>query len=194
MIIVGAGCGPGMLTEEAIIAVKKATLIYGSKRAIDICRKYISTSCRVHEITDYKALHELPDDALVLSTGDPMLAGLGYLKGTIIPGISSMQYSFAKLKIPLTRAVVVNAHGKNHESAVLKTLEEIKRGYIVFLIADPEFDFLNLCSFLSTYDSEIKISVCENMGYKDEKITTSSVSRPGVAIKSRLFALIAGKY
>ena len=56
MIIVGAGCGPGMLTEEAINAVKKATLIYGSKRAIDICRKYISASCRVHEITDYKAL------------------------------------------------------------------------------------------------------------------------------------------
>ncbi|MDD3406603.1 MAG: cobalt-precorrin-7 (C(5))-methyltransferase, partial [Methanomicrobium sp.] len=155
MIIVGSGCGPGMLTEEAIKAIQKASLIYGSKRAIELCRNYISKTSDVREITDYKNLHTLPDDAVVLSTGDPMLAGLGYLKGKIIPGISSMQYAFAKLKIPLTKAVVVNSHGKDHDAAVQKTLCEIERGYIVFLIAEPGFETADLCRALNSSDSDI---------------------------------------
>ncbi|MDD4299201.1 MAG: cobalt-precorrin-7 (C(5))-methyltransferase [Methanomicrobium sp.] len=193
MIIVGSGCGPGMLTEEAIKAIQKASLIYGSKRAIELCRNYISKTSDVREITDYKNLHTLPDDAVVLSTGDPMLAGLGYLKGKIIPGISSMQYAFAKLKIPLTKAVVVNSHGKDHDAAVQKTLCEIERGYIVFLIAEPGFETADLCRALNSSDSDIKITVCENLGYSDERIITSFVSSPPEK-KSSLFALIAGRY
>ncbi|MDD4126233.1 MAG: cobalt-precorrin-7 (C(5))-methyltransferase [Methanomicrobium sp.] len=193
MIIVGAGCGPGMLTEEAIAAVKNADLIYGSKRAIELCKNFISSYSEVYEITDYKHLHTLPDDAVVLSTGDPMLAGLGYLKGTVIPGISSLQYSFAKLKISLIRAVVVNAHGKDHNEAIKKTVDEIKRGYIVFLIADPGFDTTKLCDILNSCDSSLKISVCENLGYQDERIATGPVSNPPER-KNDLFTLIAGKY
>jgi hypothetical protein len=36
MRIVGVGCGPGMLTEEAIHALKDARRVYGSRRAIEI--------------------------------------------------------------------------------------------------------------------------------------------------------------
>ncbi|HQA81471.1 MAG TPA: cobalt-precorrin-7 (C(5))-methyltransferase, partial [Methanoregulaceae archaeon] len=34
MKVVGVGCGPGMLTEQAIRAISDATIIFGSKRAI----------------------------------------------------------------------------------------------------------------------------------------------------------------
>ncbi|RJS71581.1 MAG: cobalt-precorrin-7 (C(5))-methyltransferase, partial [Candidatus Syntrophoarchaeum sp. WYZ-LMO15] len=36
MKIVGVGAAPGMLTEEAIREIKRAKVIYGSKRAIEI--------------------------------------------------------------------------------------------------------------------------------------------------------------
>jgi cobalt-precorrin-7 (C5)-methyltransferase len=91
MKIVGVGCGPGMLTADAIRVISGARLIYGSSRAIEIAREIIPDGCEVHEITSYRRLRELPEEAVVLSTGDPMLAGLGYLPGEVIPGISSLQ-------------------------------------------------------------------------------------------------------
>ena len=50
--------------------------------------------------------------AVVLSTGDPMLSGLGYLEGQVIPGISSMQVACARLKISQLRMVPVTLHGR----------------------------------------------------------------------------------
>ncbi|MBP2132757.1 cobalt-precorrin-7 (C5)-methyltransferase [Methanomicrobium sp. W14] len=194
MKIIGAGCGPGLLTEEAIENIRNANLIYGSGRAIDICRKYIGPKCEVHEITDYKGLKTLPENAVVLSTGDPMLAGLGYLKGEIVTGISSMQYAFAKLRISLTKAVVVNAHGKDHEEAMKNAEEEIERGHIVFLIADPDFDTKRLCKkFTESGKDGIKVSVCEDLGYENERISTGSAESPPEP-KSSLYVLIAGRY
>ena len=35
MKIVGVGCGENMLTQEAIDAIRRAKLIYGSDRALD---------------------------------------------------------------------------------------------------------------------------------------------------------------
>ena len=75
MIVVGVGVGPGMLTEEGIEAIKKASVVYGSKRALELARKYIQSDA--NPIKDYKALQLLPADAVVLSTGDPMFSGLG---------------------------------------------------------------------------------------------------------------------
>jgi len=86
MIIVGVGAGPGMLTLEAIKALGEASLIYGSQRSIDLVRDHIPPGCTVKIIKDYKKLRELPEQALVLSTGDPMLSGLGYLGGQGHPG------------------------------------------------------------------------------------------------------------
>ncbi|HHI30843.1 MAG TPA: cobalt-precorrin-7 (C(5))-methyltransferase, partial [Candidatus Methanoperedenaceae archaeon] len=86
MKIVGVGVSKGMLTEEATSVIKSAKVIFGSKRAIAIASPYIKSE--THEI-DFKHLDEIPDDAVVLSTGDPMLSGLGaLLDGEIIPGIS----------------------------------------------------------------------------------------------------------
>ena len=93
----------------------------------------------MHKITGYKHLRSLPDDAVVLSTGDPMLAGLGYLGGEVIPGISSMQVAFARLGISLVKSAVVTAHGKDHAAAIADAALEVSRGRVVFLIADPAF-------------------------------------------------------
>ena len=193
MIIVGAGCGPGMLTEEARDKIKGATLIYGSKRAIECCREFIAEKTEVVEITDYKSLSKLPEDAVVLSTGDPMLAGLGYLKGEVVPGISSMSYAFARLKIPLSKVAVSNAHGKDHMSAIRQAAVDIKNGHISFIIADPEFDTEGFAEYLKSENIICTISVCENLGYPDETIVTGTVQSPPKN-KCGLFVVVAGDY
>lgn len=187
MKIIGVGCGPCMITEEGISVLRNAELVFGSLRAIELAGEYIS-SAEVHEITDYKALRSLPEDAVILSTGDPLMAGLGYLPGDVIPGISSMQAAYAKLHIPWTNTAIVNAHGKNHAEAISKAAADIRNGHSVFLIADPEFSIEELAASLLP---DIKIAVCSNLGYETETVVEGTSSNPPSPV-SRLFCVVCG--
>ena len=191
MKVVGVGCGPGMLTEAAIAAIRDALEIYGSERAIERAAGHIPAGCSVHIITDYKALRSLPDMAVVLSTGDPMLAGLGYLGGDVISGISSYQYACAKLHIPMTKMAIVNAHAKDHELAIADICFEIHRGKIVFIIADPHFDVAALAKHMLAANQQCRIAVCERLGYPDESICIGDVHEPPCP-SSSLFVVFVG--
>jgi len=170
MKIIGVGCGPGMLTEEAIAAIRDATLIYGSSRAIALAKDHIGPDTAVHSIPDYHALHTLPTDAVVLSTGDPMLAGLGYLQGEVIPGISSLQVAAARLHLPLVGISVVDAHGKEHSPPLQEAGEELRRGKIVFLLADPVLDLGDLRAVLEGLPGTSRVYLCRDLGYPEEII------------------------
>ena len=146
MKVVGVGCGPGLLTEQAILAISGATSIFGSKRAIALASAHIPKGCRVEEMTTFRPEQPIPDDAVVLSTGDPQLAGLGYLGGEIVPGISSLQVAAARLGIPLEQVIVVVAHGKEHGRALAEVAAEVDLGKIVFIVADPKFSIPALAS------------------------------------------------
>jgi cobalt-precorrin-7 (C5)-methyltransferase len=189
MIVVGVGCGPGMLTHEAIKAIEGADLIYGSERSIILAKGHISQACKVNVIRDYGNLQKLPKDSVVLSTGDPMLAGLGHLGDEVIPGVSSMQLAFARLKFPLERGMVVSVHGKSKEGAIDEVAGEIARGRIVFLLADPTFDIIDFAAGLTFHGMTCKIIVCENLGYENESIGFGDNQRPP-KITSELFSLI----
>jgi cobalt-precorrin-7 (C5)-methyltransferase len=193
MKIIGVGCGPGLLTDLAKKELKKARFAYGSERAIALARAYLPENCAVKSIDDYKKLHTLPDDAVVLSTGDPMLAGLGYLKGEVIPGISSLQIATARLHIPLSRVSVIVAHGRGHEKGMKDTVEEVWRGKIVFLLADPKFDVTELYNRLGELNLPLQIALCENLAYKDERIVVGDIAtppHPGTA----LYSLVIGQF
>lgn len=179
-----------MLTPEAARAIRGASLIYGSARAIELARDAIPPGCEVHEITDYRGLRSLPAHAVVLSTGDPMLAGLGYLPGEVVPGISSLQVAFARLKVPLARAAVVSAHGKDHARAVADAREEVMRGKVVFLIADPAFDVGALAAALPP---ETRLAVCEDLGYPAERVAVGTGAEPP-APRGDLFVVVAGEF
>ena len=193
MKIVGVGCGPGLLTEQAIAAIAGATLIYGSDRAIEIARPHIRSSCVVKTIDDFKSLHKLGGDAVILSTGDPMLAGLGYLEGEVIPGISSLQIALARLRIPLARVAVVVAHGTGHEKAIDEALEELHRKKIVFLLTDPKFDVNDLYSRLEAVPPPVRIAVCEDLGYPEERIVTGWLREPPCPL-SDLYSMVIGNF
>jgi cobalt-precorrin-7 (C5)-methyltransferase len=193
MKIIGVGCGPGMLTEQAIREISRAKTIFGSHRAIGLAQSHISFDCVVKTIDDFKNLKKLPPDAVILSTGDPMLAGLGYLSGEVIPGISSLQVAAARLHIPISRVSVVVAHGKGHEKGMQDTMEEIKQGKIVFLLADPKFSVQDLYARLTTLSLPIKIALCENLGYPEERILIRDIQSPPLP-DELLYSLVIGNF
>jgi cobalt-precorrin-7 (C5)-methyltransferase len=179
MKIVGVGCGPGLVTREAASVIRTASLIVGSDRAIDLVRDLIPQDCIVQTITDYRALRALPEEAVLLSTGDPMMSGLGYLPGTVIPGISSVQLGAARLHIPLTRLMVLTAHGRNHKAIMEQTRSEIGHGKNVCLITDPGFDIKDLAAHLSD-TPDTGLVICQDLGYPAEQILRGSVRIPPI--------------
>ncbi|HMA04848.1 MAG TPA: cobalt-precorrin-7 (C(5))-methyltransferase [Methanomicrobiales archaeon] len=191
MKIVGVGCGPGLLTEEAILALRGARRVYGSRRAIEIARHALPRSCEIHEIRDYSSL-EFPEDAILLSTGDPMLAGLGNREGEVVPGISSLQLAFARLRLPLAQVSVVDGHGRDPGQAIGEAVEELRRGKFVFLIPDPAFPTSDLAAAIGREDIPCTIALCENLGYPEERIILGTPDRPPAG-GSRLFSLVIGR-
>lgn len=145
----------------------------------------------VCEITDYAALRTLPADAVVLSTGDPLMAGLGYLPGEEIPGISSMQMAFARLKVSWTNVAVANAHGKDHAAAISRAAADVAVGHSVFLIADPAFSVAVLAAALCAVSPAIRIAVCADLGYPFERVIEGTAAIPPKT-ESRLFCVVAG--
>ena len=182
MIIVGVGAGPGMLTEEAMKAISEASMIYGSDRAIEVARQHIRPDCSVHIIEDYKKLRELPERAVVLSTGDPMLSGLGYLDGQVIPGISSMQVACARLKISQLRMVPVTLHGRAIATDSLDRIaSEIRAGRCVFLLTDDSTNLALICRHLEAVGLSKDVAILTELGYPEEKIELARTSSPPAA-------------
>jgi cobalt-precorrin-7 (C5)-methyltransferase len=176
MIIVGVGAGPGMLTLEGVRAIGEAQLIYGSKRSIDLVRAHIKSDCSVNIIENYRTLRELPENAVVLSTGDPMLSGLGYLPGTVIPGISSLQVACARLKISLLKVVPITVHGRGLDPEPIA--KELKKGKCVFLLTDENTDLAGLCSYLEVRGLKGDVAVLTDLGYPEERLVLGSTDAP----------------
>ncbi|HLB70037.1 MAG: cobalt-precorrin-7 (C(5))-methyltransferase [Candidatus Methanoperedens sp.] len=178
MKIVGVGGGPDLLTQEAISAIQNARIIFGSKRAIELAKEHIK--CEAHEITDY-SLRSLPDDAVVLSTGDPMLSGLGKFAGKkdeIIPGISSLQLACARLHMEIDSLAVITAHSRDLALVRKRVLVELGNGKKVFLIPDPAFGVNEVAELLRSSGLSRKISILERLSYPDERVSTGTAEQP----------------
>lgn len=118
--IVGVGVHPEHLTDEGKKAISNAKKVYGSKRAIEIAREYITGDYIVmskFSDEEYRKIEKESKkmDVAVLSTGDPMVAGLGRLfrDAKIIPGISSVQIALSRLGVDICDVVIVNAHSSD---------------------------------------------------------------------------------
>lgn len=192
MKIIGVGCGPGMMTEAAVKAVRSGTLIVGSERALDIAREYIPDDADVRIIEDYKTLKYLPDYAILLSTGDPMVSGLGFLGGDIIPGISSIQYGAAKTGISLTGIYICSAHGRDYEKTIFDCIDILKKTHKVVIITDPTFPVSKLGEKLANQIPSARIILCENLGYPGERILEFSVGKtPELIAKNFILFIIS---
>jgi cobalt-precorrin-7 (C5)-methyltransferase len=188
MKIIGVGAGPQMLTERAIEAIKTATRVYGSARALQLADEYIRGERIILE--DYDA--QIPDDACILSTGDPMLSGLGNKAphdAEIIPGISSLQLACARLKVDATELAVVTTHGRavSESKKKLRAVLRLKRDFMI--LADPSLDVGDICSYVNGLGYDGDAVVLEDLGYETEKVSYGRIVSPPER-QSRLFCVL----
>ncbi len=179
MIIVGVGVGPGMLTQEAMEAISSASVIYGSRRSIEIAESFIK--CEAHLIKDYKTLHLLPDDAVVLSTGDPMFSGLGKFatdKDRIITGISSIQAACARFHVEMSNMAMITAHGRDPEPAKQELVREIGLEKNIFMLPAATFGPKEVAEVLCEMGVAASICLYEDIAYPNERALCGSEQDP----------------
>lgn len=135
--IIGVGICEGQITDRAKEMIEKAEVVYGSERALRLADRWIRGERVLMKKFSSEIYSEIEKESerreiAVLSTGDPMVAGLGkfFKKAEIEPGISSVQLALSRLKIDLCDVLVVNAHGRRFEIG--------KRGLLI--LADKNFD------------------------------------------------------
>lgn len=191
MKIVGVGAGPNLLTLEAISAIEGARIIFGSKRAIELAGEHIK--CQPREIVDY-TLNSMPRDAVVLSTGDPMLSGLGKFakKGdVVIPGISSLQLVCSYLRLDIEGTSVITAHSRDIDTVKRRVIMEVEAGKNVFLLPDASFGVNELAALLKDRGISRHLRVFEKLAYPDERIDEGTTERPPVALSDLYCIMIS---
>ena len=189
MKIVGVGAGPKMITEEAIEVIKTADVVYGSARAIELAKAYIRGEARV--LTHFD-IFENNERVCVLSTGDPMLSGLGKKapdNAEIISGISSLQLACARQKVDIADVLVVTTHGRNLSESKDKLKCTFTFGRKLFILPDPDFGLDEICAFLDACGYKGDVVLFEDLGYKSERITYGSIQSPPNRV-SDLFCIL----
>ncbi|HEY9245961.1 MAG TPA: precorrin-6y C5,15-methyltransferase (decarboxylating) subunit CbiE, partial [Candidatus Methanoperedens sp.] len=137
----------------------------------------------------------LPQNAVVLSTGDPMLSGLGKFAKTadeIIPGISSLQLACSRLGFELENLAVITAHSRDINAVKDRLAIELELGKNVFLLPGTAFGAAEVGAYLKSRQIFRRISVCERLAYPDERIAAGTTENPPVALSNLYCVIISG--
>jgi precorrin-6Y C5,15-methyltransferase (decarboxylating) len=163
---------------------------------------------------------------VLLASGDPLFYGIGRrvideflgntdranksnIKGSsefgsekveveIVPGISSMQTAFSRIKIPWDDALLVSLHGsggcrnehtcKKYKYGLNDIPDLVAKNNKIAILTDPVNNPVEIAKNITMSlpnDGHTKMYVCEHLGYDDEKITTGT---PGEIVAAGPYA------
>ena len=181
--IVGMGMGKDTLTLEALTAIKDAEVLLGAPRMLDLASDFYNGT------TKQLYPHYLPKDTkdaiaaadaerfAVLVSGDvgfhSAAAKIGdELKSydlRFIPGISTVNAFFAKLKMPWQHAAFVSAHGRDVDVAGC-----VRRNRLTFCLSGNNVREIGTALSRAGF-GHIKTYVGENVETKQERVFETSV-------------------
>ncbi|OBI93268.1 precorrin-6Y-methylase [Mycobacterium alsense] len=169
IVVVGIGAdGMAGLAEASRAELRRATVIYGSKRQLDLLDDTVPASRREWPSPLLPALQELPagDDVHVVASGDPLLHGIGgtliRLHGAdnvrVLPHVSSVALACARMGWNLHDTEVISLVTAPAHTAV-------RRGGQAVVLSKSGSTPGELAALLDAHgrgDSEL--SVLENLG------------------------------
>lgn len=184
--IVVIGIGPGnidYLVPIALSKINKADILIGAKRCLSIIdckdKDVFLISNNFNEMIDYMKKEYCKQKIVVLVTGDTgfysMLRLLkryfSYDELEVIPGISSIQYMFAKICELWDDAFTSSLHGKN-----IDFVKEVKKYKKVAMLTDKKWTPQKIaCELLDKGIEDRVIYIGENLSYENENITRTNV-------------------
>lgn len=172
------------MTPAALQAVEEADVLVGGPRALALFARFNKPGRiidrHLNELIEYIAVERLSGRVAVLVSGDPgyysllprLTGALGAEALRVIPGLSSLQMAFARLKLPWQEATWKSMHGRPMED-VLAALDHA--GWVAFL-TDPDHSPEAIAAYLDARgEGERRAFVTRNLGYEDETVEEGTV-------------------
>lgn len=186
-MVVGCGVSPECISLETRNRILEADVLAGGKRLLEFFpdfkgRKIAIKSSVTAVISEISKLSKNQKVA-ILASGDPLFHGVGALIARhfpkdeleIIPNISAMQSLFSKLKIPWDKAKLLSIHG-GRSISFRNTLSSS----ISAIYCDDKTTAAALAAkFVESFPvcGRRAAVLAENLGMKNERIKTDSLSR-----------------
>lgn len=170
LAVVGVGIARGHLTERGKKLIETADVVYGSRKALNLVKEIAGSKSVIIESFSRSTYEEIEEVAknknvVVLSTGDPMVSGLGtkFNADVVEPGISSVLVALSRLGTDLCDVVVVKCHAKECLNEIVKFLDFRP----VLALITGGFDFKELSKKLSKklkkFGNGVKTVVIEDL-------------------------------
>lgn len=175
------GIGPGncdAMTREAHRAITQANCLIGAQRmlnAVAVPGQQVHDAIAPGDIADFILAHREYRRFAVVMSGD-----VGFFSGTkkllpllescdvkVLPGLSSLVYLCARLKISYEDVFTTSVHGRQHN-----IVPDVRSHSRVFVLVGGENGMQELCRSLTAAGlGNVQVSIGERLSYPDEKIT-----------------------
>ena len=186
--IIVAGIGPGnpdYMLPAAVKAIQQAAVLVGSRRALkDFARPDQATFPITGDIPG--VLNFIKEqcqscEVVIMVFGDPgYYSLLDALRRefpasaiSVIPGISSVQFAFARLALPWHDARLLSLHGRRPSDDELRYAP----GTILGLLTDTEYTSRTIPALLMSlgWPESSEASICARLSYEDETIVRTTL-------------------
>ncbi|QGU00253.1 Cobalt-precorrin-7 (C5)-methyltransferase [Candidatus Syntrophocurvum alkaliphilum] len=181
------GTGPGdirYITPMALEKIKNADVLVGPKRLLDELATpqqiQIFLNKNLKEITENIYKYQNNKKVVVMVSGDTgLFSYANYLSSyieakylEIIPGISSVQLMFARLKRSWENAQMISVHGRNDENLVQK----IKSNPISAVLTGNPWTVTEISKHLLKHGvPNLDVAVGKDLSYPEEQIIYSNL-------------------
>lgn len=179
LYVVGLGPGhPDYITSAAVKVIVESDILIGGKRNLqpfeDLHKEKVVLNSSIKEILQWAKEKMTYQKIAVLVSGDPgfyslldaCLREIGETNLEVIPGLSSFQYLFSKLKKPWKNYYLGSLHGR--EIDFVSLLDSYPG---IFLLTDHVYSPSKIAAELIRQGkSQCKMIVGENLSYSDERI------------------------
>ncbi len=196
--IVGVGLDPAgrQVTLEVLESIKRAGVVFVTRATEKIVRT-INPSAHIEYISTREAtmdfsrladrIYEVNDDVIVAVRGDSTFASLGTrlyreltrrgVECVLIPGISSLQVAAARLGVDWSNSLVLDVHACPSDRMLRLIASSVLMGLKVITTLHPRLRGEDIARFLlESGMSDLRMSICENLGKENERLVTGSAS------------------
>ena len=176
IVVVGIGPGnPDYIVPKGLKAIEQAKFLVGGRRALNQFvvdgQETCPITADIQGVMDFIRAKVKLDNVVAMVSGDPgYYSLLDALRRefpadqiTVIPGISAMQYAFARLALPWHDATLASFHGRTPAAQDIA----YKQGKILGLLTDSKYNSQTI--------AEILLQAGSRLSYDDEKIVTTTL-------------------
>ncbi len=178
--VIGVGPGnPDYTAPLAVDLIRSSDVLVGGERLLahyaGLGKECFPLHNNLREMIEFIEERRQDSVVAVLASGDPGFYGiLGYLKKhfpeeelKVVPGLSSIQLACAKLCMSWHDAAFYSVHGRDMEGLA----DLVRANSKVVVLTDPnKTPGLIARELVAKGISNMKVYVCENLSYEDERI------------------------